>query len=117
MEAIRKHYTIKKALKEKEFRKFKRRTYQLLASGLLIVMICQGLMPYILNQQHRIHSVLSNALDVFSWVMLWRPIDRLIFYWNPFLKDLCLLDKMIKGEANAIENEKSSILYTLANET
>ena len=117
MEAIRKHYTIRKALKEKEFRKFKKRTYQLLVSGLLVVMICQGLMPYILNQQHRIHTVLSNALDVFSWVMLWRPIDRLIFYWNPFLKDSCLLDKMIKGEANVIENEKAGILYTLANGT
>ena len=116
MEAIRRHYTIKRAVKEKEFRKFKKRSYYLLGLGLAVVMTCQGLLPYILSQEHRVHSALSNALDVFSWVVLWKPIERLIFYWNPFLKDICLLDKMISAEATVIENEKSSILYSLGKE-
>jgi hypothetical protein len=116
MEAIRRHYTIKKAVKEKEFRKFKKRSYYLLAIGLAVVMTCQGLLPYILSQEHRVHSALSNALDVFSWVVLWKPIERLIFYWNPFLKDICLLDKMISAEATVIENEKSSVVYSLNKE-
>jgi hypothetical protein len=113
IEAIRRHYTIKKAVKEKEFKKFKRRSYYLLALGLVVVMTCQGLLPYILSQEHRVHSALSNALDVFSWVVLWKPIERLIFYWNPFLKDICLLDKMINAEATVIENEKSSTVYSI----
>lgn len=113
MEAIRRHYSIKKTLKEKEFAKFKRRSYYLLALGLAVVMTCQGLLPYILSQEHRVHSALSNALDVFSWVVLWKPIERLIFYWNPFLKDICLLDKMINAEATIIENDKSGTLYTV----
>jgi hypothetical protein len=116
MEAIRRHYRIKKALKEKEFKKFKKRSYYLLALGLLVVMSCQGLLPYILSQQHRVHSALSNALDVFSWVILWKPIERLIFYWNPFLKDICLLDKMITAEVTVIENEKASTVYSIARE-
>jgi hypothetical protein len=114
MEAIRRHYTIKKAVKEKEFTKFKRRSYYLLAIGLAVVMTCQGLLPYILSQEHRVHSALSNALDVFSWVILWKPIERLIFYWNPFLKDICLLDKMITAEATVVENEKASTVYSIA---
>lgn len=113
MEAIRRHYTIKKAVKEKEFRKFKKRSYYLLALGLIVVMTCQGLLPYILSQEHRVHSALSNALDVFSWVILWKPIERLIFYWNPFLKDICLLDKMISAEATVVENEKTSTVYSI----
>lgn len=116
IEAIRRHYRIKKALKEKEFKKFKKRSYYLLAIGLAVVMTCQGLLPYILSQEHRVHSALSNALDVFSWVILWKPIERLIFYWNPFLKDICLLDKMIKAEATIIENEKTSAVYSITKE-
>jgi len=108
LESIRRHFSHKKAAKEKEFRKFKRRAYWLLAISFLIVMICQGLLPLIFQQQHRVHSALSNALDVFSWVILWKPIERLIFYWNPFLKEILVLDKMINGEAIIIENEKSS---------
>jgi hypothetical protein len=49
-------------------------------------------------------------------VVLWKPIERLIFYWNPFLKDICLLDKMISAEATVIENEKSSVVYSLNKE-
>ena len=113
MEAIRRHYSIKKALKEKEFKKFKKRAYYLLAIGLIVVMTCQGLLPYILNEEHRVHSALSNALDVFSWVILWKPIERLIFYWNPFLKDICLLDKMISAEVTIVENEKVSTVYSM----
>jgi len=60
-----------------------------------------------------VHSAFSNALDVFSWVILWKPIDRLIFYWNPFLKEICILDKMINAEAAIIENEKSSTVLTV----
>lgn len=116
IESIRRHYQIKKALKEKEFKKFKRRSYYLLAMGLAVVMTCQGFLPYILSQEHRVHSALSNALDVFSWVVLWKPIERLIFYWNPFLKDLCLLNKMINAEATIIENEKSGVVYTVGKE-
>lgn len=113
MEAIRRHYGIKKALKEKEFKKFKRRAYYLLAIGLLVVMTCQGVLPYILSQEHRVHSALSNALDVFSWVILWKPIERLIFYWNPFLKEICLLDKMIQAEAIVIEQEKTTNVLSI----
>jgi hypothetical protein len=113
MEAIRRHYGLKKALKEKEFKKFKKRAYYLLAIGLAVVMLCQGFLPYILSEEHRVHSAFSNALDVFSWVILWKPIDRLIFYWNPFLKEICILDKMINAEAAIIENEKSSSVLTI----
>lgn len=116
MEAIRRHYGIKKALKEKEFKKFKNKAYWLLVIGLIVVMTCQGILPYILSQEHRVHSALSNALDVFSWVILWKPIERLIFYWNPFLKDICILDKMIHADATVIEHETKNTIFSIAKE-
>ena len=104
--AIRQHFSTKKAFREKEFRKYKRRTWALLAISLITVVICQGFLPLLLSEEHRIHSGLSNSLDVFSWVILWRPIDKLIFYWNPHLKDISLMDKLATAEVIIIENEK-----------
>jgi hypothetical protein len=111
LEAIRRHYTLKKTLKHKEFSKFKRRAYWLLGFSFVVVMICQGLLPYVIDEAHRAHSAFSNALDVFSWVILWKPIERLIFYWNPFLKEIDILDKMIHAKSIVIENEKEVNTY------
>jgi hypothetical protein len=105
MHAIRRHFTVKKIVREAEFEKFKRRTYTLLGISLAVVMICQGLLPLLLVQQHRIHSTLSNSLDVFSWVILWRPIDKLIFHWNPHLKEIALLEKLSNAEVISVEKE------------
>ena len=92
--AIRRHFSLKKSIKEAEFKKFKRRNRLLLVFSFIIVMIFQGLVPMIFATEHRIHSAFSNALDVFSWVILWKPIERLIFYYNPFLKEISILDKL-----------------------
>jgi hypothetical protein len=75
------------------------------------VMLCQGILPLLFSQEHRIHSTLSNALDVFSWVILWKPIERLIFYWNPFLKDILLYKKMSAADMIIIDNEQELINY------
>jgi len=50
---------------------------------------------------------MHNVVDVFSWVILWKPIDRLIYYWNPFKKDLHLLRRLAQAEVNILEKEKS----------
>jgi hypothetical protein len=113
MRTIKRHYSIRQKLAEGKFKTFKRRNYMLLLVNFIIVMICQGLLPLLFDQQHRIHSTLSNALDVFSWVILWKPIERLIFYWNPFLKDILLYSKMAKAEVILIDNEQELINYHL----
>ena len=95
--AIRRHFSLKKSIKEDEFKKFKRRNWILLVFSLVIVMFFQGVMPLLFNVEHRIHSAFSNALDVFSWVILWKPIEKLIFYWNPFLKEISIFDKLINA--------------------
>lgn len=95
--AIRRHFSLKKSIKEAEFKKFKKRNWVLLVFSLLIVMFFQGVMPLLFRAEHRIHSAFSNALDVFSWVILWKPIEKLIFYWNPFLKEISIFDKLINA--------------------
>ena len=111
MQTIRRHFHIKKELKKTEFKKFKKRNFFLLLVSILVVMICQGLLPEVFNQDHRIHSMFSNALDVFSWVILWKPIERLIFSWNPYLKEILLFDKLIHAKVTLIENEEELVNY------
>ena len=104
--SIRRHFQEKKVIKEAEFEKFKRRSYLLLFMSMAVVILCQGLVPYLLNTDHRIHSGLSNSLDVLCWVILWRPIDKLIFSWNPYLKEISILDRLTKAEIIVIDNEE-----------
>lgn len=104
--AIRRHFSESKAVMAVNFENFKRRTFKLLFVSLSVVMICHFLLPLLLKDEvSTIHSALSNSLDVFSWVILWKPIDRLIFYWNPFLKDISILEKLEKAEIKIDEIE------------
>lgn len=108
IQAIRNHFNLKKYLKEAEFKKFKNRTFKLLAASLCMVLLFQGLLPYAIESaDNRMAGTLHNILDVFSWVILWKPIDRLIFYWNPFKKDIHLLNRLANAEVNVLEKSKT----------
>lgn len=104
--AIRRHFSLKKSIKEAEFKKFKKRNWVLLVFSLIIVMFFQGVMPMLFNVEHRIHSAFSNAIDVFSWVILWKPIEKLIFYWNPFLKEISIFDKLTNAPIVIVGEKK-----------
>jgi hypothetical protein len=113
--AIRRHFSLKKSIREAEFRKFKRRNFILLVISLFTVVSFQGMIPAIFNEEHRIHSAFSNALDVFSWVILWKPIEKLIFYWNPFLKEISIYDKLMNAAiAIMVENKELDLVESAA---
>src|SRR6185436_17731951 len=100
-QAIRSHFNLKKFLKVEEFKKFKRRTFKLLFACLALVFTLQCLLPYFIESVMMNESIASsfhNIVDVFSWVIMWKPIDRLIFYWNPYLKDIHLLNRLATAE-------------------
>ncbi len=107
-QAIRNHFNLKKHLKEIEFAKFRQRTFRLLIASLITVLLFQGMLSYATGFfDERLSGALHNTLDVFSWVILWKPIDRMIFYWNPFKKDLHLLNRLANAEVNVLEKRKS----------
>jgi hypothetical protein len=106
MYAIRTHYEAKKSRRIKEFKRFKVRSWVLLAISLIIVAVIQVFMPMVLDHENKMHAMFPSSMDIFSWVLLWRPIDVLLFYWNPHLKDICLLNKLATSEAIVIDHEK-----------
>jgi hypothetical protein len=113
MYAIRRHFAESKAATIASFNKFKQRTYKLLFFSLAIVMACQCLAPLVLNESNRLHSGIHNSMDVLCWVILWKPIDRLIFYWNPFLKDISILERLEKAEVTITEVETEIPVQTI----
>ena len=94
----------RKSLKQQEFEKFKRRSYLLLFYSLVVVMISQGILP-LLAGVHHISPGLTNTLDIFSWVVLWRPIDQLIFCWNPYLQDISIMHRLESADVTILEHE------------
>jgi hypothetical protein len=110
MYAIRRHFLAKKEDRKKEFIKFKRRNWILLAISIVVVILFQGLLPMIFQSEHGFNVGVINSLDIFAWVLLWHPIDELVFRWNSFLKDICLLNKLATAEYILIENEKNYVV-------
>jgi hypothetical protein len=104
--ALRRHFAAKQAIREKEFQRFKRRTWILLAISIALVIICQGFVMMLFDENHNLQAGVSNIIDVFSWVVLWQPFDKLLFYWNPHLKDISILKKLATAEVLLIDDEK-----------
>jgi hypothetical protein len=109
MQALRRHYSVQEQLVIKEFTKFKKRSFKLLGMSFVMVMICHGLLPLILPEYHGIGETIMNSIDVFSWVILWKPIDRLIFGWNPYLKDIAMYNKLVNGEVIIMEYASTAL--------
>jgi hypothetical protein len=109
MYAIKRHFSIKRDIRKAEFEKFKRRNFMLLAISGTIVIVCEAFLPLLVSQSiGNIYYGLKNCLDIFSWVILWKPIYDLLFAWNPHLKDILLLSKLSASEVIIIENQKSN---------
>ena len=70
----------------------------MLCISMTIVMLSQFFMITVLKEDNRFHSLVGHALDIFSWVILWTPIDKLVFFWNPFLKEISILDRLMSAE-------------------
>ena len=108
MYAIRRHFSELKEDKTKNFKKYKRRNIMMLVASTIIVTLFHILIPMVLTSEKGFSSAVSNSLDVFSWVILWHPIDELVFNWNPHLAKINLLNKLATSELIIIENEKKA---------
>lgn len=114
MHAVRRHFYLLEKQKKTEFQKFKKRNFRLLGLSMMAVTFFHLVFPVIFLPGFDIQPTILNTLDVFSWVILWRPIDKLIFNWNPYLKEISLLHKM--ANAIVIKVESSDKLFQKTDE-
>ena len=109
MRAVYRHYKVKEQIKRLEFYKFKKRSFKLLFISLFIILICQVVLPALTDNGHEVHSTIGSSLDIFSWVVLWTAIDRLLFSWNPHLKAISLLHKLATAEVIVMEYASAQV--------
>lgn len=102
MHAMRRHFSSKEQITKLEFEKFKKRSFKLLFMSLSVVMVCHGILPLLFGESE-LGATIMSSVDVLCWVVLWKPIERLIFYWNPFLKDISLFNKLSTSEVIIME--------------
>lgn len=108
MYAVKRHFKMKKEIRIDEFNRFKRQTFTWLIISLIIIVLCHGVIPFVLNSTNRVESLIMTSADIFSWVVLWRPIDKLVFEWQPHLRDIRMLDKLATAEMMIIQTKKET---------
>ena len=96
--SIKRHFEAKKLSRQAAFERFKRRNYGLLFVSLLLILALHLIGPLLLKESAGIHSAIGSGLDIFSWVVLWQPIEKLVFYWNPYLKEISILHRLATAD-------------------
>jgi hypothetical protein len=99
MYAIRRHFTEKRDQEILAFRRFKRRNYGTIIVSMAIVALLNYLLPYMIPKESAKDLGVAHFVDVFSFVIFYHPLTELLFNWNPYLKRINLLNKLIKAEA------------------
>lgn len=103
--AIRRHYSIQKAIKEAEFARYKKRSFTLLGMSFAVVLLFFWVLPLFIKADSGLLSGLMEAAHVLSWVMMWKPIEKLIFYWNPHLKEISILHRLTNADIIISSNQ------------
>jgi hypothetical protein len=96
--AIKRHFANVMLAKQGEFERFKRRNYIVLFVGLTIILLSHILIPLVLKDEGGIESAILAGIDIFSWVMMWQPIDNLLFHWNGHLKEIGTIKKLTEAK-------------------
>ena len=104
MYAIRGHFAKKKELEFKAFRQFKRRNYGVIVGCLLLSSALNFILPRLMSKEVAFNIGLTHFIDVFSFILFYHPLTELLFNWNPFLKRINLLNKLIKAEVIFVGN-------------
>lgn len=120
MYAIRRHFNKQKQERLACFKKFKRKNFCLLGIGILLVVLCNVVLPLFTVQKNYLQTIFLTNLDIFSWIIFLRTINKLIFNWNTHLKDITLLNKLSSSEMMVVNinsgTAKSSnpVLFTIS---
>jgi hypothetical protein len=106
MYAIKRHYANIMLAKQGEFERFKRRNYIVLFIGLGIILLSHILIPLLIKGDGSVESAIITGIDIFSWVMMWQPIDNLLFHYNKHLKDINTVKKLTEAPVVYTEEKK-----------
>lgn len=108
MYAVKRHFQVKKEIRITQFQKFKKRAWMLMIASITIVIISLGVLPFAFHLEGELQRGIENILECFCWVVLWRPINQLLFEWNPHLKEISLYHKLSTAEVIIVSNQQQA---------
>jgi hypothetical protein len=104
MYAVKRHFSTVMLARQGDFERFKRRNYIILFIGLVIILFSHILIPMVIKDDGGVESAILTGVDIFSWVMMWQPIDNLLFHWNSHLKEISTIKKLTEAQVAYTEN-------------
>lgn len=104
MYAVKRHYSNLMLTKQDDYERFKRRNYVVLFIGLLIILLSHILIPLIIKESGGVEAAILTGIDIFSWVMMWQPIDNLLFHLHDHLDEINTIKKLTDAGVVYTEN-------------
>jgi hypothetical protein len=106
MYAVKRHFSNIMLVKQEDFEKFKRRNYMVLFVGLLIILLSHILIPTFISESSGVEAAILTGIDIFSWVMMWQPIDNLLFHLKAHLEEINTIKKLTEAGVVYTENDE-----------
>ena len=108
-QAIREHFSFRRAEAEKGFRRTLGFGWGSLLIGLAFLSVAMLLVQLIDRNMPKGHvsSVIQGGLTILAWVILWRPGELLLYEWYPFKRDTKLFCKLEHAEIEIVTASQS----------
>jgi len=91
------HYQIEQ--KKREIKNFIRQARNYLMIGLSILWLCLWLSQKIAGMEELgLSHILAEGFVIFGWVSLWRPIELILYDWQPLVRQKRLLERLSRAE-------------------
>ncbi len=107
MYAVKRHYANMLLIMQDDYERFKRHNYVVLFMGLVIILLSHILIPLIIKDSGGVESAILTGIDIFSWVMMWQPVDNLLFHLSRHLEDIRTVKKLT--EAGVVYTETGTM--------
>jgi hypothetical protein len=90
-------------LQKRELKSYIKRAQYFLVVGLIILFICLYLANLV--PEVGILGIFKEGLVIFGWVSLWKPIELVLFDWEPLYANLKLFRKLLGTEIEIIRKQ------------
>ena len=105
--AIQRHFCYRREQSQKKFKRVFHYGWRMLliALGLLAVIFSLTEIAVRFMPDNRIVQFIRESFIILGWVVLWRPMDLLLYDWYPIKQNINLFDRLEHSKVQVIINE------------
>lgn len=96
-EAVRHYFRDRAAMKQREFRQFRRRARTSLLIAVVFLAVCFGVSEIAKNfWGGALAAFLELGLQIAGWVAMWRPLEMYLYDWWPIRGERILMERLAR---------------------